>query len=250
MPELIFTHKNLENPLRIDTGANQIMWGYGLNTQTIPTYGGEVVQVLSAYVDDLTIQGEVRTYQKMESIYKWFLQYIQTATQGTGEPSFVETPVTVLYPERGWRLKIRPHGLPGYRMATEVVAPTWQITAAVVEPDEAMNKLTMKEAKARGFDFSKLHAGIGYDEDNPFTNPAARKSKYDPKEFSNKITDFYQSLIPSYLEGDFDSLFNGGFFGSKPMEDFNSEGRQEDKSKHRSNQDKDPTTLNAILGGR
>jgi hypothetical protein len=244
MPEILFYHPNVEpKTLSINTGANQIGWSYGLNTQTIPTYGGEVVQILSAYVDDLAIQGDVRTYHKMEKIYKWFLEYMQIATIEDGNPSFIETPVTMYYPERGWELKIKPHSLPGYRIATEVVAPTWQLTAAVQEGDEAMNKLTMKQAKKRGFDFSALHAGIGYDEDNPFTNPAASKSKYDPEEFTGKITDFYQSLIPSYLEGDFDSMFNGGFFGSKPMDDWN-KGNQSNKDKTSEKQ-----TIDSILGG-
>ena len=220
MPDLIFHHKNLDRDLKIQTGANSIQWSYGLNTQTMPTYGGEVVQILSAYVDDITVQGDVKTYKKMEQIYKWFLQYIQTATQNNpGEPSFVETPIQMYYPERGWNLQLRVTSLPGFREATDITAPQYQISASVVEQDPAMQTYTMKQAAANGFDFSNISAGIGWDEDNPFTNPAASGSKYDPKQVTSRITDWYQNLIPSYLKGDFNDLFGDGYFGSKPLQD-------------------------------
>jgi hypothetical protein len=76
MPTVRFSHPTIDaikSPLRISTGANEITWGYGLNYQTYPTYGGEVTQILSAYTDDLVIQGDVSSYSKMEEIYEWFL---------------------------------------------------------------------------------------------------------------------------------------------------------------------------------
>lgn len=259
MATLYFTHKHTSKALGdlvIKTGANSIEWGYGLNTQVIPTYGGEVVQILSTYVDDLSIEGEVRTYAEGERIYKWFLHYMQTATQGQQPNSvrFQETPVVMSYPERGWRLKLRPHTLPGFRQGTEVVAPAWQLQAAVVEEDPKMNALTMAEATKRGFDFSTLHGGIGYDEDNPFTDAGA-KDAYDPKEFTGKITDFYQNLIPSYLEGDLDVLFKNDFLGSGPtQEDTKKSDKDKDGGKKTETNEKTPSrdvikALGDIFGG-
>ena len=220
MAEIRFYHPNADPPtLSVQTGADKIEWSYGLNTQTIPTYGGEVVQILSAYVDDITISGTISSYQKMEQIFKWFLTYFQVATQGNGvasDPRFVEKPVVMTYAERGWTVKFKPTSLPGYRLGTEVVAPTWQISGSVVEGDQEMNAATLEAARVNGFDFNTLHGGIGYDEDNPFTDPAAKDSNYDPRQYAGDITDFYTSLVPSYLEGDFDQLFNGGFYGSRP----------------------------------
>lgn len=206
MPEVIFSHVTQANPLVINTGANKIQWGYGLNTQTTPTYGGEVVQILSAYIDDLTIEGDLRNYAKMEKLYEWFLVYMQSATQSG---NFVDSPVIMKYPERGWRMAIRPLALPGFRLGTEVVAPSWQLTANVVEADTEMVALTTEQAIKHGFDFNRLHAGIGYDQDNPFTDPFSKKSTYNPEESLGEVSDFYQNLIPSYLKGDFDSLFQG-----------------------------------------
>lgn len=212
MATVTFSHPAIDKPLNVKTGANQITWGYGLNSAVYPTYGGEVVQILSAYTDDLTITGDVGTYAKMEWIYRWFLKYMQLASQTGG---FVDEPVQMDYLDRGWSLKIKPNSLPGFRLGTEVVAPTWQIQAAVIEDDPSMAKVTLEGAIANGFDFSRLHGGIGYDEDNPFTNFAAKKSDYDLETNTGKLVDFYQNLIPAYLEGDFQTLANLDL-GSKP----------------------------------
>lgn len=235
MPSVIFEHPILDRPLHVDTGANQINWGYGLNTQVTPTYGGEVVQILSAYINDLSIEGEVRTYAKCEQIYAWFLEYMQAATQG----GFNEAPVRMRYPERGWNLKIRPLALPGFRYGTEVVAPTWKLSANVAEADPNMTRLTLEEAISRNFDFSRISAGIGYDQSNPWTDPAAKDSKYDPKDGLEEVSDFYNELIPSYLEGDFKSLFVG-FYGSGPASN---------KDRDRNNKDQEQAAQNAN-GGR
>ncbi len=223
MATVIFSHKAIDQPLRVTTGANQISWGYGLNNAVYPTYGGEVVQILSAYTEDVQITGDVKNYGQMEWIYRWFLKYMQLATQSGG---FVDAPVTMNYPDRGWKLKIKPSGLPGFRYGTEVVAPSWSLQAAVIEDDPKLAKETMEIASVNGFDFTRLHAGIGYDEDNPFTNPKARQSDYDLETNTGNLTDFYQNLIPSYLEGDFQTLANLDL-GSKPAKgEQNGDGKQ------------------------
>lgn len=226
MANVKFSHPLIdktEGSLRITTGANQITWGYGLNTAVYPTYGGEVVQVLSAYTDDLTIGGDVKTYAQMEHIYHWFLKYMQIATQGeVGGVHFNEAPVTMYYPLRGWKLKIRPTSLPGFRYGREVVAPTWQLQASVAEEDPAMTAMTLDEASKRGFDFTRLHAGIGYDNENPFTDPAARHDKYNPRQATKDISDFYTKLIPAYLAHDFDSLTTQAY-GSGPVQNTKSD---------------------------
>jgi hypothetical protein len=248
MPDVVFYHKDVvPKELTVTTGANQITWGYGLNTQTVPTYGGEVVQILSAYVDDLVVSGEVGSYAQQQEIYSWFLQYMQIASQGNdpANPNFNEHPIDFRYPERGWHLLVRVNQLPGFRQATETVAPAWQIQAAVVEPDQAMNKYTLETAEANGFDFNRLHGGIGYDEDNPFTNAFAHGSKYDPQQYEGKITDFYQTLLPSYLEGDFDSLFSSSEqkIGSAPTSP-----NRGDPNKDTPGGTPGSTSINAILG--
>lgn len=242
MPQVIFSHpRGTPGSLVVHTGADQISWGYGLNTQTFPTYGGEVVQILSAYIDDLNIQGTARSYASMESIYRWFLQFFQVASQ---PGRFDETPMDFVYPERGWHMKIVPKVLPGFRLATDVVAPAWQIQCQVVEQDARLAELTKQFVLAEGFDeFRRLNAGIGFDDNNPFSRFDVDKTKDKKKKGKNqkdfqstttkealdKVGDWFGKLIPAYMKGDFDSTINDTY-GSGPDKN---NGKKGDKPKPR-----------------
>ena len=83
--QLLFHHELVNNgvPLVVTTGLDEIAWAYALNTATFPTYGGEVVQILSVYIDDMEVEGTVRTYAEAEAIYSFFMKYFTIATQGT-----------------------------------------------------------------------------------------------------------------------------------------------------------------------
>jgi hypothetical protein len=159
--------------LAITTGPEQIRWSYNLNTVTYPTYAGEVVQVLSANIGDLSVGGTVSNYAMMEDVYLWFLTYMSFATQGQqsqerGYHSYNEHLVTMRYPNRDWEFTIRPKTLPGLRIGRDVVAPTWQLQAAVVQADPKAEAATIQNA-IDGLD--EMHAGIGYKEFNPFSMP-------------------------------------------------------------------------------
>ncbi len=166
-----------DGTLHIDIGPNQITWDYNLNTVTYPTYAGEVVQILSANIGDLTIGGDVPTYKMMEDIYLWFLVYLSLATQGfrnlnanqDGVISQNEQVVTMSYPVRNWLFQIRPKSLPGLRIGRDVVAPTWSMTAAVIEGDPEVEELSIQGALDG---LTTLDAGIGYIEYNPFSTPS------------------------------------------------------------------------------
>ena len=219
MPLVTFSHAEINggDPLVIETGADQIEWGYGLNHITYPTYGGEVTQILSAYVDDLTIAGTCRTYHEMEDIYKWFLSYIRIASQGSVDDAtnYTERAIQFSYPERGWNLKVQVLQLPGFRYATDVVAPSWQVQCHVVDRDPNMDATTLKNAKKGLARFGKLDASIGSGDPatNPFSNPFPDKTKIDPEKTAaalKKVGDYYGTLIDSYTSGDFGSLFGSG----------------------------------------
>ena len=231
MPQVEFFHPNKkgEQFLPVVTGANQISWGFGLNTQTFPTYGGEVVQILSTYTDTLTISGDCRDYKQVEHLYKWFIEYFAVATQASG-PNFDATPVTFRYPERGWELKIQPSSIPQFAYGTDVVAPSWQMQAYVVEDDPNMAAFTMQQATIAGFNIDSIHAGIGYDDNNPFSDPAANpdlKTKkqegknnepvFDPMPHLNDIADFYNNLLGSYIHGEF-NFSDYQYLFSKPAQ--------------------------------
>lgn len=237
MPEITFHHPIVSNKLEkgdlvISTGADQISWGYNLNTQTFPTYGGEVVQILSAYTDDITVTGTIRSYRKMEEIYDWFLTYMQIASQGYDttpgregdKTAYNQQPIVMEYPIRGWKFKIQVTSLPGFKYGLEVVAPTWQIVAHVVDDDPEVSSIN-EAAAVSGL--QSLHAGIGYNPDDPFSDPFAtnatdgvskidsdRKSGQSLRELYDNAADYFSGLIPKYLDGDYTTLTGG--IGSKP----------------------------------
>lgn len=226
MTQIQFSHPDIQNLLLIDTRPNQVQWSYGLNTQNFPTWAGEVVQILSAYVDNLQISGDVSTVRDMERIYTWFLTYIQMASQGThasdqtfNASSYNEEPVLMEYPHRGWSLYIKPLSLPTLTYGRDVIVPQWSMEAAVVEPDLEMSKISLQDAQVKlGNETSALtpftqflaNADIGYNPENPFERPdvpdAAMKkylSGIKPQVDANEqnLVDWYNNLVPQYTSG-------------------------------------------------
>lgn len=221
--QVIFSHPAVSSQLGdlvVYLRPDEIVWAYGLNTANFPTYGGEVVQILSMYFDDMTISGTTRSYQEMEDIYRWFLTYIQTATAGVkGDSPFDQRPVSFSYPHRGWQFDIIPKALPGFQYGRDVVAPTWQVVAAVAEPDGELKDIILDDASFEALTtgdvepFGTVTAEIGYKQDNPFSAPT--NDNFQSPEFKQEqgdIADFFNKLIPSYLSGEFSAIEAG----SKP----------------------------------
>lgn len=161
---LIFKHPALD-PLYIHSGATAIQWAYHLNTQTTPTLGGEVVQVLSALVGPMTIKGQTaglktnetgrldsktevsgwknsgarKAYSpnhELQAIMEWFVRYMHQA--GTHTPRRDERAIEFIYPERGWDFYIQVTKLDGFRYDKSVISPEWSISAEIVN-DNALN---------------------------------------------------------------------------------------------------------------
>jgi hypothetical protein len=215
--------------LFVYSGMDDIEWGYTLNVARYPTYTGEVVQILSCYVDDVTVHGSVQSHKDMEEIYEFFLGYISEASQGrSGEAHYIQDPITFNYPHRGWSFKIVPMALPAYRYGRDVVVPEWRVQAFVLDRDssEELSDLIREEADIKDAigstetdvdtNFS-IKGEIKFVDENPFSDPwtdhgtnfdTERKKRFD------QLADYYTSLLPSYLKGDFDALSGGS--GSKP----------------------------------
>lgn len=242
MAEVLFKYpRNTDQPtLAIDTGANRISWAYNLNTHAFPTYGGEVVQILSTNIDVITIQGDLRSYSKMEEIYRWFLVYIQDATQGYKErQGYNEEPVEMSYPERGWTLKIQPISLPGLRYGTEVVVPQWQLQAHVIDPDPEMTELTISESIEGKATFRQITADIGFQIANPFSDPLGKLThdqevlfgkREDPKTTLEGIAKTLSDQANAYTKQEFKTI----------MEDFGIEDASQPATPTSNKDDKKP----------
>jgi hypothetical protein len=231
--EVGFSHPEIGS-LIIQTGLERVAWGYTLNTANFPTYAGEVVQILSCYVEDLEITGVVQTYSDMETIYTYFLSYLQIATQGDkkqgqdpGTTAYNQVPMSFNYSHRGWEFEVMPKSVPGYRKGREVVVPEWRIQCHVVDETGDVNNLSeliIQEAEIKaqidaGNDFDANFGLVGkikFVDENPFSDPfTSRGTDFaaNRSDAFNQIGDFYSKLLPSYLKGDFDSLT--GAMGSK-----------------------------------
>jgi hypothetical protein len=230
-----FEHREC-GTLRVYTGMDEIGWGYSLNVADWDTYAGQVVQILSCYVEDVTISGTLQSYADLEVLTTYFLTYFQVASQGDrvnpipGKTSYNQEPMTMRYAHRGWEFKIMPTSLPGFRIGREVVAPEWRVQAHMVDDEgdvEDLGDLILKEVEIRAHldtEDGSLDTNFGltgvirFVDENPFSDPFTRKGvDFENKTLANRadeIATWYNHLLPSYLKGDFDAIT--GQLGSKP----------------------------------
>jgi len=199
-------------------------WSYGLNTANYQTYGGEVVQILSCFIEDMTISGTTNSYRQLEKIYAYFIDYIQIATTDAAGASYDPRPIIMHYPHRNWTFEIHPKSLPSFKYGRDVVAPTWTIVAAVAEPDQDMVAKIMDRSAIEALRsngpiklFGTVTGDIGYKSEDPFRTPfvdTGKKKGKDKEDAENSgirnmygdLGDWFNNLIPSYLKGDFQDL--------------------------------------------
>lgn len=234
---LQFTHPEV-GTLNVFSGADRVAWGYTLNTQSYPTYAGEVVQILSCFIDDLEITGSVQTYADMEEIYTYFLRYTQVATQGDpartkkqvpGRTAYNQEPMVFRYPHRGWEFEIMPTSAPGFRKGRDQIHPEWRVQCHVVDESgdvDTLKDLILAEADMKAAVGSRdqnwdenfgLVGQITFVDENPFSDPFTEFGidfKTSKDDFLKSLGDRYASFLPSYLNSNFEDIF--GNLGSKP----------------------------------
>lgn len=233
MPSCTFYHPNIPSSndgtrpgpyLTVASGLDEASWSYNLNTVTYPTYGGEVVQILSCNVGELTITGTLPNYRSMERVYSYFAYYLQIATQGrnkdvtSGKTAYNQVPMTFTYPERGWSFKIMPQALRRFKYGNDVVAPSWGITAHIVDHSNDLHSIkefTKSQVldqflKSDGEKFD-LKGKIGFLAENPFSAPGTIfGDDFDPentREEWKKESDRFNEVIEAYLESDLEALY-------------------------------------------
>jgi hypothetical protein len=204
--------------LEIHTGANSIKWGYALNTNKIPTYAGEVVQILSANVTAIRMTGNTLSNFQLMGIYKWFRAYMEIA----GSRTHNQTPIKFQYPERGWELGLYVTQLPQVRLAVDQIAGEWSIVAEINQDDlpaieEAIMgqyNYSMPQTIANMSNNVIVPRGIGFMSLNPFSQYLPPNTQLKSQEIdawvggkitatANTIGNSFESLIASWSAGDF-----------------------------------------------
>lgn len=238
MPTIHFSHPQaFVGTLSIDDGIDDIRWGYNLNTATFPTYGGEVVQILSVFIDDLWMGGTLATYDQVLAVYQYFGRFMQIATQSNvpnpvpGQSSYDLQPMTFTYPHRNWSFQIYPLTAPQFYYGADVIAPTWQLTAHVIDdsPDldlikDGIQALVVTQLvngavpdQSTGFvGQNSLTGQISPQQGNPDSDPF---ETYDSNlgnapALISSMADYYNSLLPSYLQNGLEQIDAG--LGSTP----------------------------------
>lgn len=233
MPSCTFYHPDIPSSndgnrpgpyMSIASGLEEASWSYNLNTVTFPTYGGEVVQILSCNIGELTITGTLPSYKAMERVYSFFAYYLQIATQGrsqdptTGVTAYNQTPVTFTYPERGWSFKIMPTALRRFKYGNDIVAPSWGITAHIVDHSNDLHSIkeftkhqVLNDFLKSDGDTFNVQGKIGFLAENPFSAPGSIfGDDFDPdntREEWKKQSDRFNEVINAYLESDLESLY-------------------------------------------
>lgn len=224
-PDIPADNGNRPGPyLGIASGLDEASWSYNLNTATFPTYGGEVVQILSCNIGELTITGTLPSYKAMERVYSYFAYYLQIATQGrsqspdSGRTSYNQKPMIFTYPERGWSFQIIPKGLRRFRYGNDVVAPSWGITAHIVDHGNDLHSIKEFTKHQVLDDFLKsdgekfdVEGKIGFLAENPFSAPGTIfGDNFDPantREAWKKESDRFNEVINAYLDSDLEALY-------------------------------------------
>lgn len=245
MPDIHFHHPNIPNTpnLIIPTGMDDISWAYNLNTMVYPTYGGEVIQILSCFVDDLVITGTLSGYVMMERVYEYFAGYLQIATQGTavnpqpGQSSYNQVPLTMTYPERGWTFKLQLMEAPGFSYGRDVVAPAWRIRAHIVDDTHAVQELvdftkstTLEQFLKSDRDSFDIEGRIGFKAENPFSAAGTIfGDEFDPeytREKWQQTNDRFNEVVNAYLDSDLTALYET--LSSRPRVTQDTAGEEKD----------------------
>jgi hypothetical protein len=99
---------------RID--PEMITWNWSVLTNVIETIGGRVIQVLGAYLDDLTVQGSMgqnhadaangQSWQMAEAFVTSVTQIMEAQSADSNQAGKMHPPAVFNYPPKGWRFNV------------------------------------------------------------------------------------------------------------------------------------------------
>lgn len=148
--------------LRFRTDPNSITWDYNLKTNVEETYGGQVIQILSANIDNLRVTADAGLggWAYVEQVALFFRDMLFNQREGLGEPGIFR------YPPRGWELKVYALNFP-FKDSVGEVAREFSMVFKVQEDVTGIVTSSLIESE-----MSKLAKGVGW-ERNEYNTPAA-----------------------------------------------------------------------------
>lgn len=157
MPLAAITHRG--KTFRFRTNPNSIRWNYTLNTKIEETYGGRVVQILSANMDDLVVTADSGGggWDYMYSAALFFRDMLFDQRSG-GEPG------TFSYPTRGWEMNVYAVNFP-FKDAWNEVKREFTMQFKI---QEDVNGVITSDTVSS--EIERLRQGLGY-EHNDFNTP-------------------------------------------------------------------------------
>lgn len=242
MAGITFTHSNpTVGTLSLRLPPTNVSWGYGINTSVTPTYGGQVVQLLSIRFDQLVVNGQFGKEgpSGLIKLTQYFRNYFAVASAGdAGDPTtrgnYNQKPMTLSYSgilnvdvdlnqgEQEWL--VYPTSMPSYRRANDNFAPEWQLTCEIYQAPSDIYRNVEQEVTNR---LANLRENVGYTPSNIFSDPDGVRVPFQPdttqitqaeideaksRALQNQ-TDFanqFLNSLPAYTEDDLIALLMGG----------------------------------------
>lgn len=167
-----FKHPDV-GPLRLRTNPNEFGWTYTINKRIDNTYGGRVVQLLGAKIDDFTLKADSGggRWEYKNKVSKYMRDCIIAQRNNGG------TPVTFEYTTRGWKLNCYIVNVP-FEDSIEDVKREFSITMKVQEDiSGVMSKNTLDA------ELSRLQDGVNY-----------KRGQYNDPRYNPDAPDFEQGL--------------------------------------------------------
>jgi len=225
---------NHTHTLRIRLNPYNVNWTYNLNTNVIPTYGGEVVQLLSVNIDSLIIEGQLGiegpfgrnnigtrnspkliertlddqfsyngTYVGLHGMTEFFRTYFAIASQGndaiagTAGGRFVQHPMKLTYDV---------DSKPDSRFWPQIIPTSFPSFRRANDNFAPMWRVQCEVWEADANVTKAIHhkalddlqKNIGYKSGNPFSDPALSN----PEVISEtvRLINGFQALLPSYTQ--------------------------------------------------
>jgi hypothetical protein len=148
--------------LRFRTNPNEIWWSYGLNTAVENTYGGRVVQILGANIEDLVVKVECG-----RGGWPYLMQVVNFMRDMINDQRAKADPGLFTYTTRNWRLKVWAASVP---FQDSVTATTREIELRFkVQEDVSGVQTSMSIAS----ELKRLQDGIGFKKNEFNTGPGA-----------------------------------------------------------------------------